>query len=477
MSAFAQNPDLSELQGLKLYDNSINLEISGYDIYITTLDGSLNNPDNIDEINYTLGLGEIITQYSNNNLAIENKITEAESIITPGLRTAQTAYLLQKDPTTLLSILFLTINKRDKKLEQTIVEEYLKNELSSYIIKGNKRFFNFIGRTITPNEKWEMAFPHSVSSEGVQLRWSVFKTISDAESDIKNRIMLDKNDMTVIMEENIGVTFEGVPTTATRVVYEDENSTYPLIAYYISQIVRGRNVSCIMSNYGHNKDDYYLNPLLEVIMRINELPNHAFVLPEPEPEPQEEYVYQSGTGSYFEPSNFMDIQVGVRVPVGNLSKVYSSAALFALYFKAFKVKATMFDIGLQVGMPSGKKYFNYYYNSNNKDITKAEVLLNLNARMRWEKRMRSNLRTQYYIGMGYESLSTDLYKETSVNEYGNEVDYTHSVRAMDFFGGINLKHKYVGLFLEYHYTPYSMFNKVESNFGNSAFHMGLVVTL
>lgn len=480
ISVFPQNYNLPEMQGLETPDGYIILEISGYDIYIDKIKGNLEDSLTVNDIAFNMGIENILDEYPENSFKVKSKVIEAETTIIPSpyLRTAQTCYLLQEGNNEITSLLFITINERNQKLEKAIVDEYLRNKLTPYIDKGkSKKSFYFLGRNIFPKEDWEMTNPHAVSRDGVQIRWSEFKTLEDAEIDIQNRLMLDKNDMKVVSEGNINVVFEGVATKAIRAVYNDGNSDYPLIAYYIAQKIRERYVSCILSNYGHNKDDYYLNSLLEEIMTIPQRPANAFRLPEPVTQPEEEYVHK--TESYFEPWNFMDFQVGARIPVGNLSNRYSSATILAFYFKIFSVKSTMFDIGFQVGMPSGTKEFNYYYTKNSYDYnsTKADVLLNFSLRARREKRLQSNLRLQYYVGMGYESLSTDLHKGSTVNEYGEESDYNYAVRTMDFFGGINLKHKYVGLFFEYHYTPYSMFNKVASGFGNSSFHAGILLTL
>ncbi|NDV60422.1 hypothetical protein [Bacteroides sp. 519] len=483
ISISSQNNNLSFMQGLKSPDGNIILEVSGYDIYIDNFEGEISNPDILSDIAYNLGFGEIKADYSESTFGIESRVLESEVIIStsPYLRTIQTCYLLQLNTKEIVSLLFVTINNRNAELERAVVEEYLKNKLLPYIIDSKtEKSFSFIGRKITPKEDWEMINPHAVSGDGVQIRWSEFNTLKDAELDIQNRIILDKSEMRVLMEENINVTFEVMATKANRIVYNDGASHYPLIAYYVVQKVRGKYVSCIMSNYGHNKDDYYLNSILEQVMSIPNLPDNAFRLPEPEPEPEPEPVYIYSEAEY-EPWNFMDVQVGTRIPVGKLSNIYSSATILALYFKILSIQSTMLDAGMQVGFPSGANEFKYYYSGKNHTsdygTTEADVLLNFNIRARWEKRFRSNLRLQYYVGLGYESLSTNLYKNTSIDEYGDEVDNNYAVRTIDLFGGINIKHKYVGLFIEYHYTPYSMFNKVKSGFGNSAFHGGILVTL
>ncbi|MDR0824805.1 MAG: hypothetical protein LBN74_06890, partial [Prevotella sp.] len=59
--------------------------------------------------------------------------------------------------------------------------------------------------------------------------------------------------------------------------------------------------------------------------------------------------------------------------------------------------------------------------------------------------------------------------------YYDDEDKWYSFETLDVFGGVNLRYKKVGLYMEYHYTPYSISGRVSEDFGNSAVNLGVAV--
>lgn len=75
------------------------------------------------------------------------------------------------------------------------------------------------------------------------------------------------------------MTFEGKPAVARRIVIKPEKSVAEfitrtpsriLVVYYVIQEVRGAYVSCILSHYVDNEEDYKLSPLLQEVMSITD---------------------------------------------------------------------------------------------------------------------------------------------------------------------------------------------------------------
>ncbi|MDR0825148.1 MAG: hypothetical protein LBN74_08650 [Prevotella sp.] len=468
-SLFSQQYDLAGMQGLRNEKGEVMLELSGYDIFVTTVKGQVNNEKTISSIKKKYNMEAVLSEYSDPNISKANNIIEAESVGRNGskVKMNQVCYLLGKSDTEVGVILFQTLNPRDTVLEQEVVKVYLDNGLAYYISdEQTANSISFAGRKIDLGSACNRISPHNVNCNGGQMSWSEFPTFESANRDINTHIDSNvKDNLSILAEDDIDVIFEDIPSLAHRVVYRQESEfgerTYPLVVYYIAQEVRGRYVSCVLSNYAYNRNDYELAPLLQEVISIPVLPESAsnpFDIPRYEDREKGSFI------------NLIEVRAGNWFPIGNLRNAYEIAPSIGAYF-GYPVKKTMaVDIGFQIAFPINRQLFDYS-RSNWTEAAKANIVANVNARFRYQQEVAKNVYWTTYAGAGFISVQTNLDKEY----YYDDEDKWYSFETLDVFGGVNLRYKKVGLYLEYHYTPYSISGRVSEDFGNSAVNLGVAV--
>lgn len=468
--SFAQTYSLSGLQGLKNKKGEIFLELSGYDMYIYTEKGSVDNPKTISKIKQEYHIGNILAEYPDEKISIPNKIIEAERILHGEKITSsnQICVLLQLTEKDITVIYFETLNQRDLLLEEQIIQTYLQNQLTSYISTDwATRSLFLAGKEVYLGNGYEWEAPHDVMGNNERIRWSEFTSMMNAELDINNRIDASLTDnVQILSEEDIKVVFDGIPTIAYRVVYKErysETPFEPLIAYYIAEEIRGKYISCILSYYGQHKNDYNLPSLLQKLITITEIPENVESCEELNDEIDDDYNIRKSLVNMFE------IQAGTWLPIGRLSRAFHLAPSIGMYVGYPFNNKMKIDIGLQLAFPINPQPFNFY-NHHVRYETTPSVVIGFNMRYHYQQQIRENTFFTMYGGIGVNGITTDLEKEY----YEEDESQYYSCETLDLLGGVNLRYKKIGCFLEYHFVPYSISGKVKSNFGNSTLNLGLM---
>lgn len=468
---YSQTYDLSNMHGLVNNKGEILLEISGYEIYIGTFKGDLAKEKTVNSIKKKYELQTILAEYFESSLPVANKIIEAESYIEdrPYVKANQICFLLKKSEKEITVILFQTLNQRDTVLEKEILERYLKDGLKDYVTDDwTASKITFAGREIELGSACKWKSPHNIYCYGGQISWSEFPDFDSALSDINMRVKANDNEkLLVLSDDEIEIIFEDIPTIALRVVYMEKSGyeNFPLIVYYVAQEVRGRYLSCTLSHYGYNRHYYELPSLLQQIMSVPSLPEDAFNefdIPEYEDLPERREKNKDDI-------NIGGVKAGGVIPIGGLTNVFKWAPVIELY-AGYPIKRNLaIDLGVSLAFPVKKSYFEYYRGKEIYD-TKTNLMLALNARLRSQHKLAENVYINPYLGFGVNALQTDIEYDT------DEGTSYRAVETLDAFGGINLRYKMVGLFAEYHYTPYSIGGKVLKSLGNSWFNMGISVS-
>lgn len=465
--AYAQEYyDLSGVKGLRDKSGDVFFEISGYDISTTVLVGKVGDTAMIDSLKKKFEIGSILAEYTDPELSSENKILEAEASIDNRTdeKLNQILYIIERDGDTVFGVFFRTYNQRDIGLEEVFVDAYLANQLQKYVSDDwSVSKINFIGQEIQLGQECKWVAPHNVQCGDAQIKWSEFSSYESAMLDINNRIRLNSSyRMTIITEGDINVLFKNIPSVAHRIVYRQYDSTYDnvlMIYYYIVQEIDGRYVSCVLSNPVIYSNDYTLAPLLQQVMSIPELPIDAYV-----PEEETERYQKNDSDS----EAILELQLGAWLPVGALSKAFSVAPSVGAFVGFPVSKKVSVDIGAQIAIPLDKGKFGFYRDKGSFE-TQTDLMLNVALRARYKKELSRHLYLNPYLGLGMNLIQTDLEKES----YDDESAKYESIIAPDLFIGFGLTRKKFGVFLEYHYTPYSVGNKVPGSFGSSSLNMGL----
>ncbi len=464
----AQQYDLSGMHGLRDTKGDIFLEAGGYDIFVTHKQGQVSNKGFIQAIKKLYGLeNNLVAEYSSEGLGADNLVIEVQYdwggngvVLTDYIA----CYVLGLSDKEAAVLLFQSVNQQHEELEETIVKEYLKNRLADYISDDwMPSTFFFAGRRVVLDRgRYEFTAPHTIEGEGMRITWTEYQTMEEAEKDINTRMDATLADgMQIEKEEDIRVVFEDVPTLAYRIAFKERGSGNPLIGYYIAEKVRDRYISCVLSNYAADADDYRLDPMIRKLMSIPAAPDGSDAVPY--------YLETPERVEYNQPRFSWEVQGGAWIPAGNLSASFGISPSLACYIGYLFNERSSLDLGMQVAIPISRKVFefkagNYWYE------TKGVSAVGFNMRYQHRFRIASDTKLALYAGPGVNIITTDL--EKGYDPEYDQPEY-YSLPSLDLSGGVSIRYKRLGGFLEYHFVPYTMSNRVPDSFGNSAINIGL----
>lgn len=476
LSSIGQENQFVGMHGLQDDKGELFFEYQGYNIVIKKLEGSLNSEKTLQRVIKDNNLGTVLANYKEETFSLANIVLESESTLPhkPKAISNNACYLFQREGKYLEIIVFQTLNQRDILLEHDIINAYHNDALRDYIHVGNTATtINFIGREISLGNLCNWLSPNNVSCKGGQISWSEFPSYQEAIVDLQAKVLSNEHpDLQILNDQDVNIIFEGVATIARRIVYMSPDRQYPLAVYYIAQEVRERFVSCVLSNYVYNRDDHELSLFLQQVMQYAELPENArneFDRVELE-EPHSIRNYWSRYNIYG-----ASVRLGTWIPIGNTSKLYSIAPSVSATF-GIPVKRDMaVDFSILLAFPVSRRAFDYYLDDTYWMEAKADMLIGFGVRYRYQKEMARNVYFTPYIGTGYHSLSTNQLKYEARND--DENDEYYNIDSFDAYGGVDIRFKRFGAFLEYHYTPYFWSKHAKKDLGNSAINTGFYFVL
>lgn len=476
ISSWGQDKTYTGLHGLKDDKGNLFFEYRGYNIFVTKAKGHVDEEKTIKKIIKNNNLGTILAQYSVDEFTTKNLLIESESVPSekPNALVNNACYLFDRDDNYVDILLFQNFGQRDHFLERDLVNAYFSGDLNKYVQIGNAaNTISFVGREIVLGDLCKWSYPNNVKCRGGQINWSEFLSIQDAVVDLQAKILANEHpDIKILSDIDVGLLFEGVATTARRIVYLGPHERYPLAVYYVAQEVRGRYVNAILSNYVYNRDDYELSPLLQQIITNLQLPENAwneFDKPKYE-EPHTLKNYWSRYNIYA-----ANLKLGTWIPMDDASRLYSVAPTVAFSI-GIPVKRDMaVDMNIYLGFATNRKTFDYYVYDRYILEAKTDMLFGIGLKYRYQKEMARNVYFTPYVGLGLHSLQTNQLKRKADSE--NENNEYYSIETLDGYGGVDVRFKRIGAFFEYHYTPYHWNKHAKNNMGNSAINMGLYFVL
>lgn len=462
---------LDGIHGLKNEKGEMLFEVSGYTISVYEVKGSVDDEGTLRLVEKAYGLDHILMTYTDSTLNMKNKIIEGliDALGLP-VQISQKCILLQKE-NEIITVLYLeTSIKRDFVLEEEIVQACIDGQLSKYASEGKTAFsMTLAGKKIDLPYGAEWVTPNRIVKENALVNWSEFSSASRANQYLSNQINIDKAERLEYIKENeIDVLFDGKPVMARRFVFRDPSSgsvSNYMITYYLVCELRGRYVACILSYYGYASDDFYLPALLESVMQITSISRQMYSSFSEKKDEVRPVSNLTGENDGY----LIEFQFGAILPSGNLRNVYNIAPSMGMYFGFPVGKRMGIDIGAQFAFPINSS-FDYYWGGSTPDEAEAVWLGGLSVRWRYQMGQSKKLSYFSYLGLGAIWLTTDI-----EDEYDWESDsYSYnSVATVDVFSGFNIRYKKIGLFVEYHFTPYAISDKVKDNFGHSSFNVGI----
>ncbi|MCD8178967.1 MAG: hypothetical protein LUE98_16805 [Tannerellaceae bacterium] len=173
--------------------------------------------------------------------------------------------------------------------------------------------------------------------------------------------------------------------------------------------------------------------------------------------------------------NLFEVRAGTWIPTGGLKNTFVAAPSFVFYAGWPITKNTALDGGFEMAFPVNSQEFRYYYSGNYYDYTKTHVLLSIGLRLRHQITLAKDIHLTPYTYFSINFLSTNLESGISYDEYGDEKTNYHDVVSFDLSGGVSVRYKLVGCFIEFHHTPYNTGHKVDYGFGCSYVSTGINV--
>ena len=191
-------------------------------------------------------------------------------------------YFVESPDKKLIAFTFASINKSNKEFERNFINLVCNNGIPKSIYNSTEiDSINFAGRKIPLGNSCRWMGVNNVQCPYYgQMNWSVHKDLEDASLTVNNQFVSisSRKGGKIVSDTTVDVIFEGVETTARRVVYSFTGAKSLLLSmegsktltiYFVSAPVRNNFVSCVMSFWGSDQiNPSGLPPLLEQVMKL-----------------------------------------------------------------------------------------------------------------------------------------------------------------------------------------------------------------
>ena len=476
--------------GIKQPGNDVTFfEAEGYNIFIQQVSAGLDKKGISKVMRTYSAKGAVVTTDS---AILGNNRVLLKSREKAGVTAYFIYYLLGTSDTTTTTVIGFTRSiARDENLEKAFVNSYILGRIPSFVYSGmSTDTVDFVGRSIEFGPVCRWMSPHNIQcADFGQMNWAVFDDLKTAEQyrDMHYQQAKNKKLMKVMHEEWIPVLFEGQETTALRATVKIQlpmfllGVTNTLIVYFVTAQVRRKYVTCILSQYAPDDNDFELAPLLAdmLIMKGEDGTwQDSKELTDSEPVVVEEKAERLLNRDVFK------IETGIWVPLGNLQKSVGVSPHIGLWWGGpFRHKKHMrFDVGMSVFIPQNRRKFEYqlpdsvmmakmsfsgvigFQVTNTKEIPDSHIL---------------NYIDQVY-GVGYGGYSTGIKKPKEDPEAKQEY---YSIDFIQLSYGLTMRKKVfkdrsIGMSFRYNYAPVRLLSQhVKKGFGNSSITAGLQIRL
>ncbi len=219
----------------------------------------------------------------NENINSNNLFVTKQKKISDNNFQTNNYYFVENPDKTTTVIWFIKNGKTDKDTEEKLVNAITESKIpETNFVPMKISSINFADKNIELGNSCYWTFLNTVQCPDLgEMNWSIHRTLEDAKEATENQLNITKSRKggKVISEEIVNVDFQGVPTKATKVVYDFTGVTSALAGmsggksltiYYIAENLRNKNVSCVMSFWNNDQinPETKLSPLLEKIIKV-----------------------------------------------------------------------------------------------------------------------------------------------------------------------------------------------------------------
>jgi len=166
------------------------------------------------------------------------------------------------------------------------------------------------------------------------------------------------------------------------------------------------------------------------------------------------------------------VEVSYGMPLGELANKYESAINTGFYMRTKISKRQFIDFGAELsGIVNGR---NVVYEFNKEQIvldgSKSAFLLGFRYTRFLYQSPNENFHVESNTGIGWKY----LHYSKPEDEIYDEIDLKPSLHTIAFSQGVKVMFYGFGVFCNYHYAPYGLFNsKSERNFGAASINVGV----
>lgn len=272
------NEIVPNAQGIKQGDKLF-FEVEGYSVLVQPEDQPYNDH----------GLFILRNRYfiekdskftTDTSLKTKNRAYTVTSTLTKGIKKNEIYYFLYLSEKQSRLIKFVNAGIRDISLERLFVKAIVNDLIpQETFVSLRVDSLNFAGRKIKTGPICQWMNPHNFKCGRLgQMDWSEYRSLEKAKDFIQMRhdITASEFGIKILEEKEISITFEGIKTKAlvTRCKIKMPKllmgGSNILITYYVSEQVRGKFISCIMSHYEDEAPAGKLPLMLSEIMQLEE---------------------------------------------------------------------------------------------------------------------------------------------------------------------------------------------------------------
>jgi hypothetical protein len=272
-----ENHLTDRLCGLRIEGKSY-YNLGEYSIFTDKVDQSF-TPPNIAKLRKTYKLKKGVEETSTNAITEKNKVL-TQKIQTKGNHSEiETYYFINRGNTQIDIVGFMSVNFRDSIEEQHFLKLYLEKRIpESVFMEYPVSKVDFAGRKMELNSSCNWRNVNSIQCPySGQMNWSLHPSLENAKKRTENQyeITKQKGIAQVIVEDNVPIVFEGKDIIVKRTRYKMKvpkflmGGSNELIVYYVSEEVRGRFISCVLSHYSNDAlTENGVPPLLDKVMKV-----------------------------------------------------------------------------------------------------------------------------------------------------------------------------------------------------------------
>jgi hypothetical protein len=268
---------LDRLSGLKVEEQSY-FNLGEYSIFTDKVERKF-TPRRIKKLKKKYKVKKVKAELSTSNISQNNKIITKITPLESANRKITTLYFIESGESEIDIIEFYSINYRDTTEEQNFINLYLQDEIpESIFMEHPVSTVDFAGRDIELNNSCNWMNVNSIQCPHFgQMNWSLHQNLENAKKQtrVQYEITKGKGDAKLISEEDVTIIFEGKETLAKRTKYKAKipkflmGGSNELIIYYVSDEIRGRFVSCVLSHYTDDRiTENGVPPLLAKVMEL-----------------------------------------------------------------------------------------------------------------------------------------------------------------------------------------------------------------